>query len=63
MALCWLSQFLKLFLKKWKNLVMKIPFFEGDVEIHTPLVLKGLKEGAKKGGVKLHTLHTQYCQS
>ena len=28
--------------EKWRNLFMKIPFFEGCVEIHTRLVHKGL---------------------
>ena len=28
--------------EKWRHLFMKIPFFEGGVEIHTHLVLKGL---------------------
>ena len=29
--------------EKWSNLFLKIPFFEADVEIHKPLVLKGLR--------------------
>ena len=37
---------------------MKIPFFEGCVEIHTPLVLKGLKyaKGKIYGSISMYRI-------